>query len=123
MSVKPRTGLVLFVAAALLVTLALAAFAGTFASSAPDGLAKVAIEKGFDQTAKSSAVANSPFAHYAVENVKDEKASTGLAGVAGVAATLLVAAVLFGGLWLFVKRRASASENDAPPSSPVAISS
>ena len=49
-------------AGALLVALALAAFASPFASNAPDGLNRVAIDKGFDDEAKVSAVAGSPLA-------------------------------------------------------------
>ena len=78
----------LFAVTAVVIALALAAFASPFASSAPDGLNKVAIDKGFDHTAKESPVENSPLAGYAVENVRNDKVSKGLSGVAGVAATL-----------------------------------
>ncbi len=105
MTVKRRTGMVLFAAAAVVVALLLAAFASPFASTAPDGLNKVAIDKGFDGKAKASAVADSPLAGYAVRDVKNEKVSKGLSGIAGVVITLLIAGVLFGGLWFVARRR------------------
>jgi PDGLE domain len=108
-SVKRRTGMLLFAVVAVVVALLLAAFASPFASTAPDGLNKVAIDKGFDGQAKDSAVAESPLAGYAVESVGNEKVSKGLSGVAGVAITLAVAMVVFGGLGLVVRRRPSSS--------------
>jgi cobalt/nickel transport system permease protein len=93
----------------LLVALALAAFASPFASSAPDGLNKVAIDKQFDHTAKASAVDDSPLAGYAVENVSNDKVSKGLSGVSGVLITLAVGGIVFGGVWFVARRRASSS--------------
>jgi hypothetical protein len=94
-----------FAIGAVLVALLLAAFASPFASTQPDGLNRVAIDKGFDKHAKASAVDDSPLAGYSVHGVQHGKASKGLAGIAGVLITLAVAAVLFGGLWLFLRRR------------------
>jgi hypothetical protein len=113
MSVR-RRNILLFASAAVVVALALAAFVSPFASTQPDGLNKVAIDKGFDHTATDSAVADSPLAGYAVRNVGSEKVSKGLSGVAGVAITLAVAGVLFGGLWVVARRR---SANPSSPSS------
>jgi 2-hydroxychromene-2-carboxylate isomerase len=112
MTVKRRTGMALFAAGAVLVALLLAAFASPFASTSPDGLNKVAIDKGFDGNAMASAVADSPLAGYAVKDVKNEKVSKGLSGIAGVVITLLIAGLLFGGLW-FVARRRTASRTES----------
>jgi hypothetical protein len=89
----------------LLVTLALAAFVSPFASSAPDGLNKVAADHGFDATAREGVTARSPLAEYTVQNVEGEKATKGLAGAIGVAITLIVAVVIFGSLGSAIRRR------------------
>ena len=104
-----RRNILFFAAGAIVVALALAAFASPFASTQPDGLNKVAIDKGFDHKATDSAVAGGPLAGYAVRDVGNEKVSKGLSGVAGVAITLAVAGVVFGGLWLVVRRRSAPS--------------
>jgi hypothetical protein len=101
-----RRSILFFAGGAIVVALALAAFASPFVSTQPDGLNKVAIDKGFDHKATDSAVAGSPLAGYAVRDVGSEKVSKGLSGVAGVVITLAVAGVLFGGLWTIVRRRA-----------------
>jgi hypothetical protein len=90
----------LFIIAGLAVTILVAAVASGFASSEPDGLEKVSIEEGFDETAEEHALADSPLADYAVEGVDNERVSTGLAGVVGVIITLL----LMTGLLLGVSR-------------------
>jgi len=109
MRTRRRIGIALFAAGAVVAALLLAAFVSPFASTQPDGLNKVAIDKGFDHKAKDSAVADSPLAGYAVKNVSNEKVSKGLSGVAGVAATLLVASGLFGGVRFVVRRRTDTS--------------
>jgi hypothetical protein len=105
-----RTGMTLFAVGALVVAFLLAAFASPFASTSPDGLNKVAIDTGFDHHAKASAVADGPLAGYAVKDVKNEKVSKGLSGIAGVVITLLVAGSLFGGLWFVARRRSARSQ-------------
>lgn len=120
MTVNRRTGMLLFAVGAVVAALLLAAFASPFASTAPDGLNKVAIDKGFDHHAKASAVADSPLAGYAVKDVRNAKVSKGLSGVAGVVITLALAGLLFGGLWFVARRRAGAARQDS--SSPIAAS-
>ena len=71
----------------LLVALGLAFFVSRFASSSPDGLNKVAIDQGFDDTQTNHATADGPFAGYGVKGVDDQGLSTGLAGIVGVAVT------------------------------------
>jgi cobalt/nickel transport system permease protein len=90
-----------FLLAGLLVALVLAGVVSGFASTSPDGLEKVAQDKGFAETAEDHALAGSPVADYGVESVEDERLSTGLAGVIGVGITFA-----FGlGLFALVKRR------------------
>jgi PDGLE domain len=109
MTSERRTGIVLFAIGAVAIAVALAAFASPFASTQPDGLNKVAIDKGFAHTAKDSATGDSPLAGYAVQNVRNEKVSKGISGVAGVVITLAVGGVVFGGLWILVRRRRRSS--------------
>ncbi len=87
--------------AGLLVALLVAGVGSWYASGSPDGLEWAAEQTGFADTAEDSAVAGSPLADYAVEGVEHERLSGGLAGVVGVAVTLLLA----GGLTLLVRRR------------------
>jgi cobalt/nickel transport system permease protein len=92
-----------FVAVAAVVIALLAAGASPFASSSPDGLEKVAAEKGIDAGAVESAVADSPVADYGVAGIDDERLGTSVAGVVGV--TITVAAGL--GLFALVRRRSA----------------
>jgi cobalt/nickel transport protein len=79
----------------LVVSLVLAGFVSFYASSHPDGLEKVAEEIGFIETAKDPATAGSTLADYGVEGLDNERASVGVAGVIGVAATGVIATGLF----------------------------
>lgn len=94
-----------FVGIGLLVILLVAGILSGFAASDPDGLERVAIDEGFEETAEDHALADSPLADYAVEGVENERLSTGLAGVIGVAITLVVAGGLFYGIRLYGKTR------------------
>ena len=79
----------------LLVALVLAGGVSYYASASPDGLAKVAEDKGFVDSATDHDLADSPVADYSVRGVDDARLSGGLAGVIGVLATLAVGGVLF----------------------------
>ena len=94
-----------FLAVGLVVALIVAGVLGGFAAGNPDGLERVAIDEGFDETAQDHALAGSPLAGYAVEGVEDERLGTGLAGVIGVIITLVVAGGLFYGIRLYGKAR------------------
>ncbi|WP_336032227.1 PDGLE domain-containing protein [Geodermatophilus sp. FMUSA9-8] len=94
--------------AGLVVTLVVAGFVSYYASAHPDGLEWAAGESGFADTARDSAVAGSPLADYGVEGVDDGRLSGGLAGVIGVAVTL----VLAGGLTLVLRRRTGTADRD-----------
>jgi hypothetical protein len=85
----------LFVIAGLLVAIGLALIVSGFASSSPDGLERVAEDKGFLETAKDHRFADSPVADYAVKGVDNERLSTGLAGLTGVLITFGVGLALF----------------------------
>jgi cobalt/nickel transport system permease protein len=113
---------VFFAVGVVVVALVLAAFASPFASTAPDGLDKVAVDKGFDRHAEESVVAGSPLAGYAVDDVQNEKVSKGLSGLAGVMITLLIAGALFGGLWFVARRRSAGSRGESASTSALTVS-
>ncbi len=77
------------------VALFLAGVISFYASSSPDGLEKVAEEIGFIDTAKDSAVANSPLSDYGVVGITNERLSVGISGIIGVIITGIVAFYLF----------------------------
>ena len=85
----------LFLIAGLLVTIGLALVVSGFASSSPDGLEKVAEDKGFLETAQDHLFADGPLADYAVKGVGNERLSTGLSGLIGVLITFGVGLALF----------------------------
>lgn len=102
---RARVGLGAFVAGGLVVALALAFLVGPEASGAPDGLERVAADEGFAGEEEAHPLGDGPTAGYAVEGVDDDRLSTGLAGLIGVAATFLLA----GGLLLVVRRAGGAA--------------
>jgi cobalt/nickel transport system permease protein len=71
--------------AGLALALALALFGSPFASKAPDGLDKVAEEKGFIQAASEDKVVwtNALFPDYKIKSIESEDVSTSLAGLIG----------------------------------------
>ena len=85
----------LFLAGGLLVTVGLALVVSGFASSSPDGLERVAEDKGFLGTARDHLLADGPLADYAVKGVGNERLSTGLSGLIGVLVTFGVGLALF----------------------------
>ncbi|MCX4526263.1 MULTISPECIES: energy-coupling factor ABC transporter permease [unclassified Streptomyces] len=90
-------------ATGLVTALVLAGFVSFYASASPDGLEKVAADKGIDQKAEEHAAAGSPLADYSVKDVTDARLSGGLAGVIGVGATVAVGTGIF---WAVRRRRA-----------------
>lgn len=94
----------LFLVAGLLIALGVGIFVSPFASGSPDGLEKVSIDEGFDETARDHDLADSPLADYGVSGIDNEKVSTGVAGLVGTLVT-------FGlGLGLFASVRAMRPE-------------
>ncbi|CAN5148756.1 hypothetical protein BH20ACT22_BH20ACT22_12720 [soil metagenome] len=87
-----------FIVAGLLLAIGLALLVSPFASGSPDGLNKVAIDKGFDDQATSHALDGSPLAGYAVKGIDDAKISKGLSGLIGVLLTFGIGLAMFGAL-------------------------
>jgi len=68
----------------LALAVGLAVAVSPFASSAPDGLNRVAEDKGFAATGRVAAVQEgAPISGYALPGVKDKRLATGLAGFLG----------------------------------------
>ncbi|MFJ1732205.1 energy-coupling factor ABC transporter permease [Streptomyces sp. NPDC088254] len=92
----------------LVTSLVLAGFVSFYASASPDGLEKVAADKGIDAKAREHAAADSPLADYGVKDVADARLSGGLAGVIGVGVTVVAGSAVF---WAVRRRRT----DDASP--------
>ena len=112
-----RSNLRLFLLGGLLVVLGLAMLVSGFASSAPDGLEKVATDKGFLETARDHLFADSPLADYAVKGVGNERLSTGLSGLIGVLVTFGVGLALFA-LLRAMRPRSGGGRGAAPTRAP-----
>ncbi|MFG2293746.1 energy-coupling factor ABC transporter permease [Streptomyces sp. NPDC048603] len=109
-------------ATGLVTALVLAGFVSFYASASPDGLEKVAADKGIDAKLKEDeekpegereyehASANSPLADYGVKDVENTRLSGGLAGVIGVGTTIAVGSGVF---WAVRSRRSSAADRPA----------
>ncbi|MFF4449417.1 energy-coupling factor ABC transporter permease [Streptomyces sp. NPDC001502] len=89
-------------ATGLVTALVLAGFVSFYASANPDGLEKVAADKGIDEKVEEHAAANSPLADYSVKDVDDARLSGGLAGVIGVGVTVVAGTGIF---WAVRRRR------------------
>lgn len=79
----------------LVTSLVLAGFVSFYASANPDGLEKVAHDKGIDKKTEKHASAGSPLADYGVKDIPDARLSGGLAGVIGVGATVVAGSAVF----------------------------
>ena len=88
----------------LVTALLLAGFVSFYASASPDGLEKVAADKGIDRNVEEHAAADSPLADYGIKGIEAPRLSGGLAGVIGVGGTLAVGS---GAFWAVKRRRAS----------------
>jgi cobalt/nickel transport system permease protein/cobalt/nickel transport protein len=99
------------VVAGLVVALLLAGVASYYASSAPDGLNRVAEDHGITRTERDHAAADGAMAGYRARGIETDRLSGLVAGVSGA----LVVLALFGGLTLVLRRRkeADAAEADA----------
>ena len=86
----------------LLVAIALAVFLAPFASQSPDGLERVAEDKGFLEKGEGEPVIGSPLPDYSMPGVKNEGVSTALAGIVGTIITFATAL----GVGCLVKRKA-----------------
>lgn len=84
-----------FLLAGIAISILIAGVLSFYASSHPDGLEKVAEEKGFLDTAKDPLNSGSPLADYGISGVENERLSVGLSGIVGVIITLVISLLLF----------------------------
>ncbi|MFD5896885.1 energy-coupling factor ABC transporter permease [Streptomyces sp. NPDC060366] len=96
-------------AAGLGTALLLAGVVSFYASANPDGLEKVAADKGIDEKVEEHAAADSPLADYGIADISNSRLSGGLAGVIGVGATVVVGS----GIFYVVHRRRTESASSA----------
>ena len=102
---RPSTRVLVVVG--VLVALLLAGVTSLYASSAPDGLNRVAEDHGFARTEREHRSGDGPLAGYETRGVENDRLSGGLAGVVGA----LVVLTLAGGLAWSVRRRSPASNS------------
>ncbi|MET8693428.1 energy-coupling factor ABC transporter permease [Streptomyces bauhiniae] len=86
----------------LVTSLVLAGFVSFYASANPDGLEKVAHDKGIDKKTEPHHSSDSPLADYGVKDVANARLSGGLAGVIGVGVTIVAGSAVF---WAVRRRR------------------
>ncbi len=92
----------------LLVALLLAGVVSFYASGSPDGLERVAEDKGFLDRAEEHPAADGPLADYQAKGVDDDRAAGGIAGITGALVVLLATA----GVTYAVRRRDPATARD-----------
>ncbi|MET7359097.1 energy-coupling factor ABC transporter permease [Streptomyces sp. NPDC005562] len=100
--------------AGIVASLVLAGFVSFYAATSPDGLEKVAHDKGIDKKAEDHAAADSPLADYGVKDIADARLSGGLAGVIGVGVTVVAGSGIF---WALRRRRTNDTSPAAVPES------
>jgi hypothetical protein len=84
---RRNVSLTVFIALALAVAVGLATAASPFASASPDGLTRVAADKGFVDSGRLHSVQeDSPLPGYALPGIGNEKLAKGLAGFVGTLA-------------------------------------
>jgi cobalt/nickel transport system permease protein len=103
-----------FIGLGVATAVLLVVFVAPFANPNPDGLERVAADNGIDAAVSEHDLAGSPLADYGVDGVDSAVFGTGLAGIAGVAATLAVGA---GVIWIVRRRRDPSAPPAAAPSS------
>jgi cobalt/nickel transport system permease protein len=96
----------------LVTSLVLAGFVSFYASASPDGLMKVAKDKGIDRRTGKHATGDSPLAGYGVKDIADARVSGGLAGVIGVGVTVVAGTGVF---WAVRRRRTSDTSPTSVP--------
>lgn len=102
--------------AGLGIALVLAVGVSHFASTAPDGLERVALDKGLDRDEQPHPLAGGPLSDYTTAGVHNGFVATGLAGAVGVLATFLLATGIVG---LAARQRHRHGPDPSPVDSPV----
>jgi hypothetical protein len=101
----------LFLVLGLALAIGLATAVSPYASSSPDGLERVATDKGFVEQGTLHAVQDdSPIPDYAFPGIGNQRVATGVAGFVG---TLGVFALGLGAAWLLRRRDDDVSQQAA----------
>lgn len=104
---KPvRAGAWGFAAAGLAVAALLVLVVAPLASGEPDGLERVAIDRGFADSAEDHPLGDSPLADYGVSGIEDEATGTRLSGLVGVLITFGVGAAIVG-VFMVIRRKSA----------------
>ena len=103
------------VVAGLALALGLALLVSPFADSDPDGLERVARDKGFADRARTHSLSGSPLADYSLEGVASERLATAASGFVGVLLTFGAGAGLFALVRARNRRRPHPSGGPAEP--------
>lgn len=114
MADRRRLSLFAFIAIGLAAAAALVIFVAPRANANPDGLEKVAADKGIDAGVRAHSLGDSPFADYGTSGVDHAAMGTAVAGLVGIAATFVVCAALV----YLVRRRRSPPPSPATPLTP-----
>jgi len=114
-----RTRFWSFVVGALVVAIALAVFISPYASGSPDGLERVAADKGFETAAAQQPVWRfSPLGDYQMPGVGGERIATAVAGLIGTVALFALVLLLgraFGRRRLVSAPQAAGGRSELPP--------
>jgi cobalt/nickel transport system permease protein len=105
-----RISTLAFILVGIAVAVALVIFIAPNANPNPDGLEKVAAEKGFDSEVRDHDLAGGPFADYGVSGVGNRYAGTWISGLLGVAVTFAIGAGI-----VYVVRRSRRAQSPPPP--------
>ncbi|MHA1572601.1 MAG: PDGLE domain-containing protein [Alphaproteobacteria bacterium] len=101
----------MFVLIGLVIAVGLGTLASPFASSSPDGLEKVAADKGFARKSEGAPAWKwAPVPDYAMPGLKREAAATALAGLLG---TVVVFALAYGLARLLARTGKRTAANEA----------
>ncbi|MDH7576512.1 MAG: PDGLE domain-containing protein [Bacillota bacterium] len=90
----------------LILAVLIALFLSPFASPFPDGLERVAEDKGFLEKSEGKEIINSPIPDYIFPGITNEKVATAVAGIVGTLLTLTVAY----GIAVLIKGRAASKQ-------------
>ena len=106
-----RISILTFTALALAVAVGLAVAVSPYASASPDGLEKVADQKGFLESGRLASVQEgSPIPDYAFPWIENGRVATGLAGFIGTIAVFAIAL----GLGRIARRQSDSDTQQAP---------
>lgn len=114
---RSRSRVLPFVVGGIVVALALAVFVSPFASASPDGLERVAEDKGFAEAATAPAWDFSPLGDYSFPGLGEGGLSTALAGLVGT--LLLFVIVLLAGRAIARSSRAARAGSPLGRSGPL----